>query len=134
MLFGQQTETIVLIVVALVPLLFFLCVAVVFASIFSVWLRALTSGVPLRILEILGMKFRKTDPRVIVRALVLATHAGVKVSPKEMESAYLQGVDLEKVTLAFVKATKEGIGTSFQELVEADLEGRLAEKLGLRPN
>jgi len=134
MLFGQQIETTVLILVALVPLLFFLFAALIFARIFSVWLHALTAGVPVSVIQILGMKFRKTDPRAVVRALVLATHAGAKVPAREMESAYLQGVDLEKVTLAWVKANKEGMDISFQELVEADLEERLAEKLGLRRN
>ena len=47
-----------------------------------------------------------------------------------LHSAYLQGVDLEKLTLAMIHAKKQGMETTFEELVAADLEDRLAEKLG----
>ena len=49
-----------------------------------------------------------------------------------MEGAYLQGVDLEKITLALIHAKREGIEVTFQDLVQADLEDRLHEKLGIR--
>ena len=60
----------------------------------------------------------------------MATQAGVPVPSIEMERAYLQGVDLEKVTLALIHANREGKEFTFQKLVEADLENRLHEKLG----
>jgi uncharacterized protein YqfA (UPF0365 family) len=60
----------------------------------------------------------------------MAKQAGVSISCREMESAYLQGVDLEKVTLAMIHAKREGKELPFRELVEAELEDRLAEKLG----
>jgi len=70
--------------------------------------------------------------RVVVRSLVMATQAGVPVTSTEMESAYLQGVHLEKITLAMIHAKREGIEVTFQDLVEADLENRLHEKLGIQ--
>jgi uncharacterized protein YqfA (UPF0365 family) len=77
-----------------------------------------------------GMKLRKTDVKAVLRALVMANQAGAPLSRVEVERAYLQGVDLEKVTLAFIQAKKENPGTTFKELVEADLDNRLSKKLG----
>jgi hypothetical protein len=48
-----------------------------------------------------------------------------------MERAYLQGVDLEKVTLAYIRSKSENLGFTFEELVKAELDFRLREKLGL---
>jgi hypothetical protein len=46
-----------------------------------------------------------------------------------MEKAYLQGVNLEKVTLALIEAKKQGVEITFDELVDAERHDRLAEKL-----
>jgi uncharacterized protein YqfA (UPF0365 family) len=99
------------------------------ARIGAPWLQAFTSGVPISIVEIVGMTFRKTNVRAVVRALVMARQAGTSLSRVEVERAYLQGVDLEKVTLAFIQARKEDLSLTFKEIVEADMEDRLSEKL-----
>jgi len=59
----------------------------------------------------------------------MAHQAGASLSAAEVERAYLQGVDLEKVVLAFVRAKNHGMEITFRELVEADQEDRLEEKL-----
>ena len=89
------------------------------------------ASAPISVFQIIGMRLRKTNVRVVVRSLIMATQAGVPVPSTEMESAYLQGVDLEKVTLALIHAHREGKTVTFRELVEADLEYRLHEKLGM---
>ena len=87
------------------------------------------SGVPLSVLDIIGMRFRKTDVRAVVQALVMAHQAGASLSAAEVERAYLQGVNLEKLILAFIRAKKDGMAITFEELVEVDQEDRLEEKL-----
>lgn len=82
------------------------------------------------VFSIIGMRLRRIPVGTVLRFLIMARHAGVDISCHEMESAYLQGVDLEKVTLAMIHAEREGKHMLFRELVEADLEDRLAEKLG----
>ena len=57
----------------LVPLLGLILVAKVGAP----WLQAFTSGVPLNAVEIIGMRFRKTDVKAVLRALVMARQAGI---------------------------------------------------------
>ena len=96
----------------------------------NLWLQAVMSGAPVTASEILGMRFRGIDARVVVRAIIMAKQAGVAVACRQMESAYLQGADLGKLTLAMIQARRQGMETTFEELVAADLEDRLAEKLG----
>jgi uncharacterized protein YqfA (UPF0365 family) len=119
---------------ALLPVVIFFIVVLValfmLARVFAPWIRAYTSGVPLSVLQIIGMRLRKTDVQAVLGALVTATQAGAPVSCADMERAYLQGVDLEKVTLAFIQAKKQGKDIRFQELVEAEMQNRLREKLG----
>lgn len=133
-LFAQSPspETILMIVFAVVAMLMAVCSLVVFAQIFSPWMQAFLSGVPVSVLELVGMRLRKTDAKAVVRFLIMARQAGVEISSREMESAYLAGVDLEKVTLAMIQANRQNQEVAFQELVDADLEGRLAEKLNGR--
>ena len=118
-------------VVAGIFLLFVLTIVFTIGKVFTLWLQAFMAGVPISIYQVLGMRFRKVDMRVVVRSLIMATQAGVSVTSSEMESAYLQGVDLEKITLAMIQAKREGLEVTFQDLVEADLENRLHEKLGI---
>ena len=110
-----------------------LAIAVVFRVVFiyvgRLWLQARMSGVQITVLDLLGMRFRKTDVVRVVRALIMLRQAGATVSPREVERAYLMGVDLEKVTLAMIQAKKESIAITFQELVDAEMEDRLQEKL-----
>ena len=65
----------------------------------------------------------------IVRNLIAANQAGVPLSSYELEQAYLQGCDLEKLVLAMIEANKRGLNITWQEAVDADLHGRLQEKL-----
>lgn len=119
----------VLIVFFSMMILFMVIMFAVIGHYGSIWFRAYMSGVPIRLLDIIGMKFRRTDTKAVVRALIMAKHAGAAVSCTDMEKAYLQGVDLEKVTLAFIEAKKQGLEISFNELVDAERQDRLAEKL-----
>jgi uncharacterized protein YqfA (UPF0365 family) len=110
---------------------FFLATFGVFWWNVSPWMRAYMSGTPITIFDILGMRFRRIDVKAVLKALIMARQAGVALSCRQMQRAYLLGVDLEKLTLAMIHAKKEGMEVTFEELVESDLEDRLAEKLKL---
>jgi uncharacterized protein YqfA (UPF0365 family) len=126
---AAQLPTPVLVAFALVFFLFLLITTALFAMFFSTWIQAFLSGVPLTILELIGMRLRQTDIKAVVRALIMARHGGVGIPSVEMEKAWAQGVDLEKVTLAIIEARKQNMDLTFQDLVDAEVEGRLAEKL-----
>ena len=125
-------ETEIILLLAGIFLVLALVALFMFASIFGPWLQAFLAGVPLSLLQVVGMRLRRTDVRTVVRALIMATQAGTPVPSIEMERAYLQGVDLEKITLAFIQADRDGKKVAFQEIVEAEMENRLQEKLGIR--
>ena len=127
-----QNESVIVLVVAGIFLVFAVSMMVTAAKVFSPWLQAFLAGVPISLIQIVGMRLRKVDVRLVIRSLIMATQAGVPVPSIEMERAYLQGVDLEKITLALIHANREGKEFTFQELVAADLENRLHEKLDIR--
>lgn len=95
----------------------------------SLWIRARMSGVPVSFLELVFMSVRKVNPRTVVDALILARQSGIEISSAEMQRAYMQGVDLEKVTLAKIEAERQGRPIDFEEFVEAELGNRLQERL-----
>jgi uncharacterized protein YqfA (UPF0365 family) len=122
-----QVELVMVLVIAGVFLILALSIVVTVAQIFTPWLQAFMAGAPVSVTQIIGMRLRKVDVRVVVNSLIMATQAGVPVSSTDFERAYLQGVDLEKITLALIHGHREGKEFTFQELVDADLENRLHE-------
>ena len=126
------------VIVALILVFVCLLLGVILCLLFlPTWIQAMLSGVPLRVLDLIGMRLRRTDIRAVVRALILAKRGGVHISCADMESAWVQGVNLEKVTLAMIQSGKEDLGFTFQELVDAERRDRLsdllAEKQGRHP-
>jgi len=122
------TDPLVLVPI-LVGALFVLIVLAVTIRYAGIWFRAFMSGAPISAIELIGMTFRRTNVSAVVRAVVMAKQGGVDVSYSDLERAYLQGVDLEKVTLAAIEAKKQGIEIAFDELVDAERRDRLSEKL-----
>ena len=110
-------------------LAFMLFSVLLFTTFFSTWLKAFTSGTPVMILDLIGMRMRGTDFKAVVRALIVARQGDVIIPPAEMEKAWVQGVDLDRVTLAIIQARKDNMDVSFQQLVDADLDDRLARLL-----
>lgn len=105
-------------------LLFALVLLAVVVRYANIWLQANMAGIPVNILEILGMTFRKVNANAVVQALIMAKQGGVTVSRIDLEMAYLRGVNVKKVVLAFIEAKKQGMEITFEELVAADQEER----------
>jgi uncharacterized protein YqfA (UPF0365 family) len=122
-------STALAIVGCVLVLAFTLLSVALFMTFFSTWLKAFLSGTPVMILDLIGMRMRGTDFKAVVRALIIARQGDVIIPPAEMEKAWVQGVDLDRVTLAIIRARKDNIDVTFQELVDADLDHRLARLL-----
>lgn len=122
--FTQTTILVLLFAVILV----FACLALIllFLWVLSPWFLAQLSGVPISMLRILGMRVRRTDVEAVLRALIRARHAGLEVSCQEMEQAYRQGVDLERLTSAAIERRRENADVDWQVLVEDAREARRA--------
>jgi uncharacterized protein YqfA (UPF0365 family) len=53
------------------------------------WLKAITSGAPVSIFHVIGMRLRGTPPGLIVDALVQLRMRGVETTVREVETQYL---------------------------------------------
>lgn len=92
------------------------------------WLQAFLSGTPITFVSLIGMKLRKSDMQKIVEQCIVSTQAGFPISCADMERAWLQKVDIVKVTTAYITARRREQDFSFRELVAAELEGKSETK------
>lgn len=90
----------------------------------GLWVQALLSGVRLSFLNLIGMRFRKVDPKAIVLPLITATKAGLTLKVDALEAHYLAGGKVQRVVQALVAADKANIDLHFQQATAIDLAGR----------
>jgi len=96
----------------------------IFLYFFKIWIRAMAAGAHVSILNLIGMKLRGIRPVIIVDAKIMTTKAGLEVSTNELETHYLAGGAVAKVTRAMIAAGKAGIPLAFQQACAIDLAGR----------
>jgi uncharacterized protein YqfA (UPF0365 family) len=103
----------------------------------GLWITALSSGVKVRIFgDLVGMRFRKVPPDVIVRSKITATKAGIAVDIPKLEAHYMAGGNVPKVVNALISAHKANIDLDFDRAAAIDLAGRdvlEAVKLSVNP-
>jgi uncharacterized protein YqfA (UPF0365 family) len=116
-------------IVGILALIVFVAMFFVAIGYFRLWMQGIMAGVHVSLFDLIGMKLRKIDARLVMKCLILARQGGVDVSVNDLQRACLQGVDLERLTLAHIEARKQQLGVTFQELIDLDLKDRLAEKL-----
>ncbi|MEM7350784.1 MAG: flotillin-like protein FloA [Acidobacteriota bacterium] len=88
------------------------------------WISAAASGAYISLVSLIGMRFRRIPPKVIVEPRISAFRAGLQIKSDDLESHYLAGGDVNKVVLALISADKAGIALSFQRASAIDLAGR----------
>lgn len=110
----------ILIVLGFVALIIF---AILF-NFFNLYIQALFSGARVGILELVGMKLRKVDPRTIVYSRIRAVKAGLDISTNQLETHYLAGGRVPAVINALVAANKARINLPFDTACAIDLAGR----------
>jgi uncharacterized protein YqfA (UPF0365 family) len=125
------------------PILIALVVfAVVFLWLFfyyvpiGLWVTAIFSGVPISIGALVGMRFRKVPPTVIVNAMINATKAGLTIDRNALEAHYLAGGNVQNVINALISADKANIPLDFNMATAIDLAGRdvlLAVQMSVNP-
>jgi uncharacterized protein YqfA (UPF0365 family) len=106
--------------VALVAVVFI----AVFLKFFGLWFRALLSGAHISIGRLIGMWIRRVKSRIIVDSRIMLTKAGIKVDSDQLETHYLAGGDVIRVSKALVAANKANIALNFQRAAAIDLAGR----------
>ena len=104
-------------VIAIVFLAFFL-------KFFGLWFRALLSGAPIKLGRLVGMWIRRVKSGVIVDSRIMLTKAGMQIDSDLLETHYLAGGDVLRVSKALVAAAKAGIELPFAKAAAIDLAGR----------
>ncbi|MDH5474173.1 MAG: flotillin-like protein FloA [Cyclobacteriaceae bacterium] len=90
----------------------------------GLWITAIFSNVRVTLGELIGMRFRKVPPGIIVNSLITAVKAGVKLTTSELETHYLAGGNVPNVIRALISADKANINLEFKQATAIDLAGR----------
>ena len=91
---------------------------------FGLWISAISAGVPLRLIDLIGMRLRKVPPARIVGPLITAHKAGIPVTASQLEAHYLAGGQVHQVVQALISADKANIDLPFERATAIDLAGR----------
>lgn len=90
----------------------------------NLYIQALVSNAHVGLLELVFMRLRKVDPRVIVYSRIRAVKAGVTVSTNQLESHYLAGGRVPNVVSALIASQRARIDLDWDTAASIDLAGR----------
>jgi uncharacterized protein YqfA (UPF0365 family) len=90
----------------------------------GLWISAGASGVKVKMMTLIGMRFRKVSPARIIKPKIKAAKAGLEVSVNELESHYLAGGNVDRVIDALIAAQKAEIPLTYKRATGIDLAGR----------
>ncbi|MBU0934051.1 MAG: flotillin-like protein FloA [Spirochaetes bacterium] len=96
----------------------------VFLKFFGLWFRAILSGARVGMGKLIGMWLRHVKPEVIVDSRIMLTKAGIDVESDMLETHFLAGGNVPRVSQALVAANKADIPLPFQRAAAIDLAGR----------
>lgn len=111
----------VFIVIALI-----VCVVLfaIVSKFFNLWLQARVSGAPVSFFDLIGMWFRKVNPKVIVIARIQAIKAGLNVTTNQLETHLLSRGNVQRVVNALIAADRAKIDLPWDTACAIDLAGR----------
>jgi len=96
----------------------------------KLWFQAYMSSADVTLTNLVGMGFRRVNPRVIVTAKVMAKQAGLSIdradgiSTERLEAHFLAGGDVMGVIYSIIAAHRAGIDLDFDRAAAIDLAGR----------
>lgn len=110
--------TIILVVVIILGIIFYLVPI-------DLYISAVFSGVKLSIGQMIGMRLRRVNPKIIVEQLIKARKAGITdVNLNVLEAHYLASGNIDTVVDALISAKNAGIELDFEQAAAIDLAGR----------
>ena len=115
-------DTILFFVLAVVIFILLILVFTLFPI--GTWFSARMSGVKISLFNLVGMKFRRVNPRRIVPSMIKATKAGIRVSMNDLETLHLAGGNVDRVVDALIAAQSAQIPLEFEQSKAIDLAGR----------
>ena len=90
----------------------------------GLWFQALLSNARVGIFDLIGMRFRKVRPQVIVYSRIQAVKAGLQISTNQLETHYLAGGNVRSVIMALIAANRAKIDLPWDTACAIDLAGR----------
>jgi uncharacterized protein YqfA (UPF0365 family) len=116
------------VVAASATVIFFIAVIAFFVFLYyfplGLWFTAFASGVPVSIGSLIGMRFRRVPPGLIVNNLITARKAGLDLTVDQLQSHYMAGGNIESVVRAMIAAQRAQIPLEWQRAAAIDLAGR----------
>jgi uncharacterized protein YqfA (UPF0365 family) len=112
------------IAVTVVFLIVTVAIMAVLLQFFGLYARALMSGAPVPMVNLIGMKLRRVDARTVTDAWIQATRAQVDVTLPELESHLLSGGDVQHVMAAIIAAKQTGKELTWKGAAAMDLAQR----------
>lgn len=98
---------------------------IVMAQFFNLWLQAYMSNADVSLFDLIGMRLRKVDPRLMVLTKIQLGKAGIhEVSINDLESHYLAGGRVSNVSRAMISANRAAIELDWKKSCAIDLAGR----------
>ncbi|OQX29804.1 MAG: hypothetical protein B0D92_01765 [Spirochaeta sp. LUC14_002_19_P3] len=101
-----------------------LAFVIVLIKFFGLWFRALVSGAKVGLGRLVGMWIRRVNATVIVDSRIVLVKGGMPIHTDMLETHYLTGGDVVKVSRALVAAAKAKIDLPFERAAAIDLAGR----------
>jgi uncharacterized protein YqfA (UPF0365 family) len=98
-----------------------LIILIVVLNFLGLWVRAFTSGAPVSIFELIGMRLRGIPGSLIVNARITAVRAGLPVETKQLETHFLAGGNVDQVVRALIAADKARLNLNFDQACAIDL-------------
>ncbi|MFP6648937.1 MAG: flotillin-like protein FloA [Pirellulaceae bacterium] len=124
----NDTANTVTLVLAIILILVVGFILIIFFAYFRLWIQSVLTGANITIGNLLGMTFRKVNPKIIVQAKIMATQAGFtddEFTTTELEGHLLAGGNVPLVVRALIAARKaKTIKLSYREATAIDLAGR----------
>ena len=97
---------------------------IILVRFFGLWLRALVSGAKVGLGRLVGMWIRRVDTKVIVDSRIVLVKGGLPIDTDLLETHFLTGGDVVRVSRALVAAAKARIELPFERAAAIDLAGR----------
>jgi len=118
-------EGLLLIAVLIIIGFIFLLILFTYFIPVGLWIKAVFSGVKVRIFkDLVGMRLRNVPPQSIVQSKITASKAGVEVDIGKLEAHHLAGGSVQKVVHALISADRANIPLTFERATAIDLAGR----------
>jgi len=116
------------VVAASAAIIFFVVIVLFFLFLYYVpvglWFTSVASGVPVSIGSLIGMRFRRVPPALIVNNLITARKAGLSLTDDQLQSHFMAGGNVENVVRAMIAAQRAQIPLDWQRAAAIDLAGR----------